>query len=423
VRVGGGKPVTIDSMGGVKLQLANANWVESKTVSGKAKVDLVSTLGDVLLWESEKRVEQQKAKDEEQAHEDDLTDTDSDDGDEIWSKDFELDDYFSMDNLASSKEIRPFGDAMKVIAEVFGEILAQLSMTTAGQDTRCDLMEDYQINFLLKTVILDRHDDPSKLAWPVVKRTEKNFITTFFEKVHEAQMVPSQVPYYSEAPVIGPAPENFHGDSILLDSNAKLWFAGDTGKFIERGHVLSAICKFEVLLILDYLKLPVTIDDINSATGANQIAEWLTVSRDVALAIINTRERGGKFTSIADLFSRASAAGTAAVKAKINVQLVSPEERDKHLKEAAKVRGGGMIWSTTRNLTMLTPRPPSHLPPTVHVRDSVLARPAQDGPIQGRVLPAHGVRVGPRDAPEAQAPPVLKDQDVRKFLVKLEVLP
>ena len=368
VRLNEGKPVIMDSMGGIQLKLAVTNWVEYKTSDGAAKVDLVSTLGDVIAWEAERRVEQQHATEgsyplpspphplppllthvhasvkQEDDETSDSESTDEEDG--IWAKDFELDDYFSMENLNNTADVRPFGDAMKVIAEVFGEILAQLSMTTASQDPTCDLVEDYQIRPLLKSVIIDKNRGDG--SWPQVTRNDKEFVIRFYARIADAQKIPSQVPYYSEGPVIGPTPENFHGDSILLDSNAKLWFAGDTGKFIERGHVLSAICKFEVLLILDYLKLPVTIDDMNKATGANQIADWLTVSGDVALAIIHTRERGGKFASKEDLLARVSAANLTAVKAKVQELLVEPEERDEQLKQAAMFTNGLLCWHDLR---------------------------------------------------------------------------
>ena len=151
------KPMMLDSMGGIKLKLSMADWVESK-LKGESHIDLVSTLGEVLNWESDKRVQQfeaqlEKNKQSDESEASDDSDSDSgnnanDDGEDIWEKNFELDDYFSMDHLNKELGSRPFGDAMKVIAEVFGEILAQLSMTTAAEDPLCDLIEDYQIKHL-----------------------------------------------------------------------------------------------------------------------------------------------------------------------------------------------------------------------------------------------------------------------------------
>ena len=90
--------------------------------------------------------------------------------------------------------------------------------------------------------------------------------------------------------------------------------------------MLSALCKFEVLLVIEFLKLPVTIDDINNAVGAGQIADWLTISQDVALAIISCRNRSGKFQSIEDLYDKVKAVSTAAVRAKVE-KVRSGEER------------------------------------------------------------------------------------------------
>ena len=164
--------------------------------------------------------------------------------DEAWNKDFELDDYYSLDNKASTENNpKPFGDSMKVIAEVFGEILAQLSMTTATEDPSCDLLEDYQIVYLLKATVLDFSPD-SKLL-PFVTKSARNFLQFFAGMVVAAQQVsggerrerrerserrattqhrtsttnfnnfqysplrqiPSHVMYYKDAPVVGPTPE------------------------------------------------------------------------------------------------------------------------------------------------------------------------------------------------------------------------
>ncbi|GMH65879.1 hypothetical protein TrLO_g8805 [Triparma laevis f. longispina] len=346
------KPMMLDSMGGIKLKLSMADWVESK-LKGESHIDLVSTLGEVLNWESDKRVQQfeaqlEKNKQSDESEASDDSDSDSgnnanDDGEDIWEKNFELDDYFSMDHLNKELGSRPFGDAMKVIAEVFGEILAQLSMTTAAEDPLCDLIEDYQIKHLLRIAIIT--NEGSKLE---IKPTERKFIELFHNKIKTAQQMPSHVEYYHESPVVGPTPENFHGDSILLDSNAKLWFAGDTGKFIERGHVLSAICKFEVLLIIEHLKLPVTINDINSAAGADQIADWLTISHDVALSIITCRNKLGKFTSKQDLFDKVAAVSTAAVKQKVNALLVTEKDSKIAIASAAKFTNGLLCWHDLR---------------------------------------------------------------------------
>ncbi|GMH98240.1 hypothetical protein TrVE_jg14275 [Triparma verrucosa] len=345
------KPFMMDSMGGIKLKLSMSEWVESK-LKGEAHIDLVSTLGEVLNWESDKRVQQyeaQEEKDRQQSDESDAQDdSDSDSGNEhddegIWEKNFEVDDYFSMDHFNRELGSRPFGDAMKVIAEVFGEILAQLSMTTAVEDPFCDLIEDYQIKHLLRSGIIT--NEGFKVE---IKASDRKFIELFHTKINTAQQMPSHVEYYGETPVVGPTPENFHGDSILLDSNAKLWFAGDTGKFIERGHVLSAICKFEVLLVTEHLKLPVTIHDINSAVGAGQIANWLTVSHDVALSIITCRNKLGNFASREDLFDKVKAVSTAAVKQKVNNQLLTDQECKVAIADAAKFTSGLLCWHDLR---------------------------------------------------------------------------
>ncbi|GMH68394.1 hypothetical protein TrRE_jg3952, partial [Triparma retinervis] len=367
------KPLIVDSMGGIKLRLSTADWVKEGGGPGKGKgTHLVSTLGEVISWESDKRLEQHEAgkndsneKETEKSDEDvdssSSSDSDSDSvaSNEIWDKHFELDDYFAMDHhLHAEGEARPFGDAMKAIGEVFGEILAQLSMTTATPDSTCDLVENYQIHHLLKVAVLENNEG-TKMA----KTTpgEKALVKTFVDMVRKAQRTPSTVEFYSEYPVVGPTPENFHDDSILLDSSSKLWFAGDTGKFVERGHVFSAICKFEVLIIIEHLKLPVTIDDINSASGADQISDWLAVSRDVALAIINGRERGGKFLSKEELFSRVSATTTANVNVRIQELLVTNEERDKAVKQVAKFTAGLMNWQDLRKYTKVKEVLPSRL--------------------------------------------------------------
>ena len=182
-------------------------------------------------------------------------------------------------------------------------------MTTATEDPSCDLLEDYHISHLLHVCVLNiPTDDKSYPSY--VSKSARRFVSFFDQRIVEAQQSSSHVQYYIDAPVVGPTPENFHSDSILLDSQSKIWFAGDTGQFIERGHVLSALCKFEVMLIVDYLKLPVTISDINKARGSFQLSEWLTISPDVALAIIECRRRGGAFEDKEELINRVSAVQT-----------------------------------------------------------------------------------------------------------------
>ena len=363
------KPLIIDSMGGVKLRLANANWVkESGKGAEKKGAHLVSTLGDVISWESDRRLAKDKQDQEEKLPEEaseekseessddssnDNSDSESVASNEIWDKNFELDDYFAMDHLLHTDgESRPFGDAMKAIGEVFGEILAQLSMTTATPDPSCDLVENYQILHLLKVAM----SETSK-----VTPEEKTLVDILLSNIQRGQKMPSTVQFYAESPVVGPTPENFHDDSILLDSSSKLWFAGDTGKFVEKGHVFSAICKFEVLIIIEHLKLPVTIDDINSATGADQISDWLTVSREVALAIINGRNRGGKFHDKEELLSRVSATTTAAVKEKLQELLLTREECNKALQQAKKLTAGLMGWHDIRRYTKFKEKLPSRM--------------------------------------------------------------
>ena len=355
------KPLIMDSMGGIKLQLSNANWVDSNRL-GVSRVELVSMLEDVISWESDNRLQQHRAKIMEGdastvktttsqgtvASEDSSDETESATSCESWEKNVELDDYFTMDRITQGKELRPFGDAMKVIAEVFGEILAQLSMTTATLDESCDLVENYQILHLLNVAIID-NDKGTTLA--DIRPTEKIFAKLFYEKIVSAQKSPTMVDFYSKAPVVGPTPENFHGNSILLDSNAKLWFAGDTGRFIERGHVLTAMCKFEVLLIVEHLKLPVTIEDINTATSADQLAKWLTVSRDIALAIIISRDRGGAFKDREEIFQRVAATtATAVVREKLIELLLTNKECKKAVESAKKFTSGLMTWRDVRTV-------------------------------------------------------------------------
>ena len=138
----------------------------------------------------------------------------------------------------------------------------------------------------------------------------------------------------------------------MLDSASKIWFAGDTGQFIERGHVLSALYKFEVMLIIDHLKLPITIEDINGAKGSAQIAEWLSVTPNIALKIVECRERGGRFFSREELIERVKALQTSAIKGKIDELLVNSEEdRQSYLKSVARFTNGLLCWQDLRKIS------------------------------------------------------------------------
>ena len=90
-----------------------------------------------------------------------------------------------------------------------------------------------------------------------------------------------------------------------------------------------------------------------------QLAEWLTVSPTIALAIIAARTRGGAYMSKEDLLNRVSAAKTKAVRTKIEDLLVTEEEQQAVLSSVARFTNGLLCWHDLRKIS----QPPDVLSP------------------------------------------------------------